>query len=232
MATVMATVLYVVGKVSDELRYSMRSLSNMPHDGVVVVGTPVPWLRNATFIPCPDRHRERARNVTEKVGEALAQLDAAEVILMWDDIIIAQPWECRGLHYAGSIDNKLATIRRMGYGPGNRYRKAVEATRQAFGGTARFCGTHHPHLFDRERLQATVERSLASPVCYELATAYGAMHGEEAGTVFIPSPNAKKIRWQEPTYPVISTNEEWERSRFYVSWRQRAFPHPSPWEGT
>lgn len=221
------TILYVVGKVTEELRYSLRSVhAHMAHDAVALVGSPVRWLRGVNHMSYADRHRSRARNVTEKVMVACRSLDDPDIVVMWDDTFILDPWEARGLYYRDTISHQIIHIRGMGYGPTNAYRKALEATMQRFGRDAKFCGTHHPHLFDREKLIATCEEVLASPEPFELATAYGAMHGGD----FIKVANAKPREWKVPQGAVFSSADQFERNPAYIAWRDAAFPEACPYE--
>jgi len=223
------TILYIVGRVTEELRYSLRSVAaNLPHDHIALSGSLPRWATGIQHIQAYDSHRDRARNVTQKVLAGLEQISGPDVVLMWDDVMILQPWRCDGLHWAGTLMERLMILKRRGTRPTGLYYRYIRGTMLTHGRDAKSCGTNHPHLFAREKLMQTCRASLAAPLPWELASAYGAMHGGN----FIRTGNAKKVKWARPTEKdyVLSTNDSWEGDPDYLAWRGEAFPEPCRYE--
>lgn len=77
-------VYYVKEGDNEELRYSLRSLSNLPHDTVWIVGDKPDWVRNVFFIP-GNRFTERWWNAFDNVRLAANHPDIAEDIVMMND---------------------------------------------------------------------------------------------------------------------------------------------------
>ena len=55
---------------SEELRYSLRSLKNIPHQKVILVGEKPEWVTNVEFIPVAQtktKHQSYARSYPGKI---------------------------------------------------------------------------------------------------------------------------------------------------------------------
>jgi len=76
---------------SEELRYSLRSLKNIPHGKVVVVGEKPDWVTNVTFIDVPQLGKKNA-NWEKSLRTAAARDDISEdFVMMNDDFFIMKP---------------------------------------------------------------------------------------------------------------------------------------------
>src|SRR5690554_4826136 len=96
-------VVYVVGQHTDELRYSMRSLRNVEHDQVWIVGTLPDWARNVRLIPAEDRY-EKARNITEKMYAAASHPEVSDPFIYFnDDFFALKPASIPNRH-RGKVD--------------------------------------------------------------------------------------------------------------------------------
>lgn len=112
------------GDDNEELRYSLRSLSNIPHDRVWVFGDGPVWLRNVELVKLPRK--------TDKQVSALENLIAAcqhpEVsdpfLIMNDDFFIMRPMERVPFLNMGPLDRVIEEHRK-----GSAYRMAMEKTR-------------------------------------------------------------------------------------------------------
>ncbi|MES2630541.1 MAG: hypothetical protein V4611_01150 [Patescibacteria group bacterium] len=73
---------------SEELRYSLRSLKNLPHGNVVIVGEKPDWVTNVTYIPVAQTKTKR-ENVTMNLLAAInSELVSDDFMLMNDDFFI------------------------------------------------------------------------------------------------------------------------------------------------
>lgn len=73
---------------SEELRYSLRSLENIPHDKVILVGEKPDWARNVTHVAVAQsdtKHVNWARNMATA---ALSDQVSDEFLMMNDDFFI------------------------------------------------------------------------------------------------------------------------------------------------
>lgn len=86
-------VVYVVrpGDNNEELRYSLRSLANLPHDRVFIVGHTPPWVRNVTSLQTIQAGTKYA-NSTRNVLTACGTDEVSDpFVLMNDDFFIVRP---------------------------------------------------------------------------------------------------------------------------------------------
>lgn len=85
---------------SEELRYSLRSLRNVPHDQVVIIGEKPDWLTNVLFIPVP-QNSTKYQNVNANMMRAIHDDRISDkFVLMNDDFFIMKPLqEIEPLHF-------------------------------------------------------------------------------------------------------------------------------------
>jgi hypothetical protein len=75
----------------NDLRYSLRSLKNIPHDKVVIVGEKPDWITNVTYIPVPQTDVKKA-NIENNLKAAIqSDLVSDNFVLMNDDFYIMKP---------------------------------------------------------------------------------------------------------------------------------------------
>lgn len=73
---------------SEELRYSLRSLSNIPHGKVFIVGEKPDWVINVDYIPVP-QSGSKNENVSTSLRTAVeSNLISNDFILMNDDFFV------------------------------------------------------------------------------------------------------------------------------------------------
>ncbi|MDB5176647.1 MAG: hypothetical protein JWN75_315 [Candidatus Saccharibacteria bacterium] len=76
---------------SEELRYSLRSLQNLPHGKVFMVGEKPDWATNVTFIPV-EQSKTKSENWAMNLRAAVASSDISdEFVMMNDDFFIMKP---------------------------------------------------------------------------------------------------------------------------------------------
>lgn len=111
---------------SEELRYSLRSLKNVPHDKVVLVGEKPDWATNVTFIPVPQVYTKPV-NVGMNMRAAVAsELISEEFILMNDDFFFMKPITQMPTLNFGFMKDVLELYRRR-YPQGSAYMESMEA---------------------------------------------------------------------------------------------------------
>lgn len=92
------------GDRGESLRYTLRSLSNLPHQGVVVAGDPLPsFVSGVEGIPLPrqvNRHEDSERNVRVALGEVRNRW----AYVMHDDMVITRPVAWIGPAHRGRLE--------------------------------------------------------------------------------------------------------------------------------
>lgn len=86
-------VLYAVrrGERNEALKYSLRSLANLPHRRVFIAGYCPPWVRGVTAVEGP-RRANKFDSIEENVRRGLRHPELADdVVYMNDDFYITRP---------------------------------------------------------------------------------------------------------------------------------------------
>lgn len=78
------------GEYNEELRYSLRSLSNIPHDKVWIIGDKPSWVTNVNFVP-GNRRGERWWNAFDNVKLAANSGIAEQTLMFNDDFFVMNP---------------------------------------------------------------------------------------------------------------------------------------------
>lgn len=206
----------------DELRWSCRSLRNVAHDRVIFSGACPRWVTDQVHVMGVDFSHDRARNVQRKVLDAL-KVCGPDVVVISDDMFILQPLEMVGMHYCGTLAERVSKARATRQ-EGDQWRLAMEATGETCGMDALDCGAHWPQRYDRDLLGAVLERSLAMPRCIDFACLYAATHRPVMRKVR----QAKRPAWEVPgdEVEVLSTHPHWERDPQYRAWAARRWGRP------
>lgn len=97
-------VLYRVrpGDSNEPLRYSLRSLANVEHGQVYVVGYCPVWLTGVEWIKGSEL-RGKWKIVLDHLAIATRELGDRTVLLIDDDMIVRQPWVPEILHAPGVL---------------------------------------------------------------------------------------------------------------------------------
>lgn len=97
-----------------ELRYSLRSLKNIPHDKVWIVGEKPDWIRNVNYIPLPQR-RNKWANARSNIIAACENPDVSDDFYLFnDDFYVMQEMDEIPYYHRGSIDDAIKQYRTRG----------------------------------------------------------------------------------------------------------------------
>lgn len=97
---------------NEELRYSLRSLTNVPHDRVWIIGQPPVWVRNAEIIRTYQRGDKHA-NAGLNFRTALDHDEISDPFWLWNDDFYATA-PAKPLHYhRGPLAGMLAEAERL-----------------------------------------------------------------------------------------------------------------------
>lgn len=152
----MIDVVYVVrpGNVNPELRYSLRSLVNVPHGQVYIIGHRPPWVVNVqhVFVPQLDPRQHKYDNVTALV-KTLAERGPDRFALMNDDFFCMRPSRWPTPAHRGPL-RELAESRPGSYGMMLRATDAL--LREASIAEPLAYTLHEPLVIEREAYRMAV----------------------------------------------------------------------------
>lgn len=220
-------VVYVVRTGSnDELRYSLRSLRNLAHDKVWIVGHAEPWLRNYGYLATRQDGVSR-RNAWQNLSAAASHRHISDpFVLMNDDFFVTAPVEDLIPQHRGSLLGHAAE------GNGDRHSGLARTATLLRGlGVAEPLSyeTHTPMVVAREGFAAAVEMCASDP-----HLAPKSIYANLAGLGGINGGDAKVHDTSEeiPAGPFLSTSDRsWARHPVGRLIRDM-FPDPSPYEVT
>lgn len=108
----MIDVLYRVRRGKNEnLRYSLRSLANIPHGDVFIVGHPPAWVSNVHVIT-PKTWRTKWRALVGDLALACSELKGQRLLLIDDDMMVLSPRESVPVLHGGDL--RKAAKRKIG----------------------------------------------------------------------------------------------------------------------
>lgn len=110
---------------SNELLYMLRSIKNLPHRDVYIIGDD-PYLQNITYIPSRQT-RNIAKNTLNIIDIAANHPDISDnFILMHDDMFVMEPIKEIPVHYRGTYAEIIAKNKKAGVD--NLYTQRMEFT--------------------------------------------------------------------------------------------------------
>lgn len=197
-----ADFVYILGHQDDytELRYSLRSLSLIPHGQVWIVGAPPPdWVRNVGWIPVTQQpgYSNIWANQRNNIYAATQHPDITEsFVLMNDDFIFL-----RAVWPLPVVDGGALRSHRVWREHPTNYTRYYEWATSHGISDPLYYAEHRPMLMDKT-VMASVHESLAHIPAYPVPTAYGNAAG--LSSVFGVDPVLRDMwcdgEWQVSTY--------------------------------
>lgn len=219
-------VVYVVrpGEVNEELRYSIRSLSNLPHGKVWIAGYCPRWLKDVGAIPVqtrPGGHQSAKANIRAACEHPEV---SEEFVYMNDDFFVMQPMDAIPAMHLGPLSQAIANA-----GMSRGYTRAMKDTLAVL--LER--GIDEPLMYDMHAPMLVTKSGmlealdLCAPKMHE-RTVFGNLQSV-GGTL---ARNHKVHRgdrgWQG--WPFLSTNDSSFRSMPAGDLIRSRFSTPSPYE--
>jgi hypothetical protein len=218
----MEIVYYVrPGDKNEELRYSLRSLRNLPHERVWVVGHKPPWVTGVEYVPGNTGTGDQA-NAVANLLLACEHVEADRMIVFNDDFYVMDPVLAVPTYHAGPLAERVKTA-------GGAYKTHLRVAQERLtemGYEQPLAWTLHiPVAVWRAKL-ARILGMLTGPTLPEWRTMYGNLAGalgEQAEDV--------KVRRRShpiPAGPFLSSSD----TTFGVvrPLLKSLFPTPSPYE--
>lgn len=224
----MTDVVYLVrpGDDNEELRYSLRSLVNLPHGRVWIAGHKPPWVTGVGHIATDQRGRKWA-NARRNLTAAIEHPDMpATFVLFNDDFYVIESTEEVPVLHRGTVADSIAVMRRdVGL---SGYVRGLAATNRLLGRrgfAAPLCySLHVPLPVDKAGMREAL-RITSNAERYHLRTIYGNLAG--IGGTLADDCKARSGR-PVPVGPFLSSSD----STFHMVSDElaRRFPDPSPYE--
>jgi hypothetical protein len=206
------------GSVTNELRYSLRSLVNVPHDRVVISGWTPDWAVNVKSV-ATRQTKTRWVNAFNNLKAALPYL-STEFLFMNDDFFVMEPFDRIPPFHRGPLGGRE--------GKSTPYRQARESVRhilaeQGFEDPVSY-ELHVPIVYNRDLLADTLAYAESWLIAGYQRTLYGNLNGIGGGFM----DDCKNT--SDLTSPFLSTNETAFAGKLgrHI---QQVFPDPSPYEG-
>lgn len=224
-------IVYLVrpGDDNEELRYSLRSLVNLPHDRVWFVGHLPAWVRNVEHIP-GNRYRAKSLNVIDNVRLACEHPDVDEdVVVMNDDFIILEPCDLAPWVRC-SLAQHLDIVATRNDAWAQSLRNTMTWLTDYGVPEPRSFEMHTPFPIVKSKMAAALREvgDFGSPFVPQWRTVYGNLHVGEVDT----RPDCKLKRHTDLgaalAQPLLSTTDT-SFSRIGDDLSAR-FPDPSPYE--
>lgn len=224
-------VVYIVkrGDVNDELRYSLRSLANLPHGQVWIVGHKPKWVVDVRFVQ-GNRFVDKWLNVFDNLRIACDAVEAERFIVMNDDFFVTRPVEKAPSWHRCSLDAHIQRVK-----PGTWKASLVAArsflTKAGFTDPLSY-EVHVPVEMEREKLGEVLQlagprsRWLPPPQWRTVYGNYWRVRSRQMPDTKVRTPLQ---RW-EPGRTFVSTDDATFAKAQVGDWLRSRFAEPSPYE--
>lgn len=228
-------VLYPVreSRENEELRFSLRSLENLPHDKVFIVGYKPKWVKNVHHIPTEQgpKETEKYQNVLNNLLTAVEAPELSEeFILMNDDFFILKPLTELPTYHRGQMREVIDYYGKYGTGFFYEHMQDVKALLHELGyKKPKSYELHIPMKFEKKKLKKVLELSRDRGV-YNKRTLYGNIYkigGEQIKDV--KTTKVRKKDWAEDQMFLSSNDQNLSRGELGKFLRKK-FPNPSKYE--
>jgi hypothetical protein len=114
---------------NEELRYSLRSLANLPHERVWIFGGAPQWVTDVDLVPT-DQRGTKYQVTTRAMRAACECPDVSDPFILFnDDFYVTRPCAEVPVLHRGLITAVLADYRRRGYGGSSYCRGMMQTAR-------------------------------------------------------------------------------------------------------
>lgn len=154
-------IVYTVKQNGDnaELRYSLRTLKNLPHDRVFIYGHIPSWVQNVEKRPMVQRGFNKWEKTADSLWRIANDKDLSEdFVLFNDDFFIMLPQTELPYYYDRTLEDRIDDFRRKNMLSSYtiRLQEAIEALRHAGKPTINY-ELHLPMIVNKEKYKALWE---------------------------------------------------------------------------
>lgn len=213
-----------------ELRYSLRSLVNVPHSRVIIAGDhPSVVNESLTVIKNPRTGTDRYVLSTSNIFAAINRVDVSDQFLVFnDDFFILKPWTFQHEH-RDTIEGVLTDSDVQG-----DYRHRIVQTRSLLRSVGvtdpLFFGLHTPTKYDRQKLVDMMREYPMPKYKYLLRTLYHNLYQQPS----VQRADVKVKSWpvDEIASDALSISDNVASDPAFKTWINERFPNPSVYEVT
>lgn len=152
------------GLVSEEARFSMRSLKNLPHRNVWVYGNKAFWMNNIHYVPA-EQIGTKWENTSHLMEMVVQNPDISDnFIVMNDDFFILKPIDNLEYFYEGDLDSRVERTRLQRFmfekAHYSRYGLLLKETNEwlkSHGYDNRNFEMHLPMIFNKKKMAKCLE---------------------------------------------------------------------------
>ena len=221
------SVVYVYKSGGDtELRFSLRSLKNLPHRDVFIVGQAPKWVRNVTVIPWQQTNEPYSDTYYKIMAVARDKRVADNFVLFNDDFFLLKPVKEIQPRYLKAIGLWKEQYHNQG-----EYWKKIVRTEKLVGKDAKAYELHYPFPFNKANLIA-YHGKYQQPRNAMLRTLYAhefGIKGTQSRDYKAVTPkNFIKLLATNP--PFISSSNVCAANKDWVKAMTALFQEPSPYE--
>lgn len=224
-------ILYPVrkGEWNEELRYSLRSLSNLPHGRVFIVGFRPSWVQGVITLP-REQKASKYRNANENLVWAADHGELSDPFLLFnDDFYVMQPIERMPVLHMGLIAQVIERYQKLhhtgAYWRGMRATYALLRSLHVLDPLS--YELHLPIAIDKRNLREAWAKGKHEEVLH-IRSLYGNLAhigGEETSDVKVY--RGRTTDWEG--WPFLSSNDDMHLTGM-LPFLQARFPEPSPYE--
>lgn len=211
---------------SEELRYSLRSLINIPHENVYIIGDKPSWVKNAVHIAMP-QNKTKHQNIRASILAAATHPNVSnDFIYMNDDFFIMKPLsEIPKLDY-GVMKILIERYHKL-HPNGSAYIDAMEKTYRLLRDRGHMkplsYELHTPMVFNKQRIRILVAGIEDETV--QFRSVYG-------NTFYAQSSTIEDVKiFSEPAYNSAAYNNtpsNYVRSQDFLSVSENDFTQSVP----
>lgn len=214
-----------------ELRYSLRSLRNIPHGNVFIIGYKPERVRNIIHIPFRDDPKYKAKNVIEKIKLACQDPRLSDTfVFMCDDFYIRIPITDVPYYWKWYISQHLQIRENMKKKWRSFFTFSCDVIRKTFKLTDKDFENHFPFIYEKDKylkMLDTYDFSTWNLYRSAYCKLYG-IPGEYHRDCKLALSNYKKRDLSQFTF--FSSRNDFAKTEKFVMIMDRLFPDKSEYE--
>lgn len=222
-------VVYPLKNMTDndyvELRYSLRSLKNVKHNRVIIVGGKPDWIDNIIHIDEYDVHSLKGSNSLRKILTTFS-IVSDDFIYMNDDFFLLKPQEIGCFHQGDFKENVERKAPMLNY---SRYWQGMHRTAILFDKPLDY-EVHYPFVFNKNKFQAMLKK-------YDMTNAYAlrSLYGNEynVGGEFMKDNKVYNLETFKQAFKdniFVSSSDQLPVDDAFIKVLDDHFPEKSPYE--